>query len=68
MGIRSLTCASRSTGKPLMAYRSEAEAKSQARHSNEVYKQNLTHYQCIKCKEWHLKPSHARPAAEKWPR
>lgn len=59
MAFRSPTCASRSTGKPLMAYLSEVEAKEQARHSKEVHNTDLTNYQCSRCQLWHMRP--ARP-------
>lgn len=65
MGFRSPTCASRSTGKSLMAYRTEVEAQGQARHSKEVYKKDLSSYQCSACQLWHLRPT--KPPREAWP-
>ena len=57
MAFRSPSCASRSTGKPLMAYLSEVEAQSQARHSKEVHNTDLSSYQCRRCKLWHMRPA-----------
>lgn len=64
MGFRSPTCASRSTGKPLMAYQSEVEAQGRARLSTVSLGRDMSSYRCTACQLWHLKPS--RPAREQW--
>lgn len=57
MGFRSPNCASRSTGKPLMAYQSKVEAQGCADHLKNVLGKAISSYQCSRCQLWHLKPS-----------
>lgn len=64
MGFRSPTCASRSTGKPLMAYQSEVEAQGQARFSTVSLGRDMSSYRCTACQLWHLRP--ATPARKQW--
>lgn len=66
MGFRSPTCASRSTGKPLMAYATEAEAQSQACQTKASVSRDFCSYHCHVCRLWHLKPE--PPNRERWAR
>jgi hypothetical protein len=60
MGYRSQICCSRSTGRPLMAYASEYEAKYQAEYSARVHQTTLSAYRCRTCSCWHLAPRLSR--------
>lgn len=54
--MKSKTCFSKKNGSALTEYRTESEAIEGAKYSNSAYGNDLTHYQCSKCKKWHLTP------------
>ncbi len=54
--MKNSTCIGKSTGKPLSQYATKYEAESAAEYSKTIYGNNLSPYECTKCKYWHLSP------------
>ena len=56
MGIKSSTCKSSKTGRPLTEYETEHEARQSAKYLNKQYNTKFIAYPCDKCGKWHLSP------------
>ena len=67
MTLKSTTCFSKKTGKPLTEFFSEQEAEEGAAYANKTYGKNLAPYQCNNCNRWHLSPKDRQTPSIKCP-
>ena len=68
MSHKSATCFGRTSGKPLTAYGSEAEAREGAAHARNRSGARLLPYRCDRCGKWHLAPAHRHTPSSACPR
>lgn len=63
--MKSNTCFSKATGKPLSFYNYEFEAQSAADYSRVFFGNDLVPYRCEKCTHWHLSPKNRSTPSKK---
>ena len=65
MRRKSVTCFSKTTGKPVSEYDSKITAEKAADHANFQYGNDLIPYRCNKCGKWHLSPKNRQTPSTK---
>jgi hypothetical protein len=65
MGIKSDSCFSKRTGKPLTEYDTKYQAQEGADYANSTYDNDLSPYQCSHCELWHLSPRDRQTSSSK---